>query len=73
MNTQNTQNLNKCYIMECNKKLLLTSIKCKCNNTFCDKHRYPESHNCSFNYKLNIMKKLRDNNPQILDKKIESF
>lgn len=33
----------------CKKKILMT-FTCKCNSIFCLQHRYPESHNCSFDY-----------------------
>ena len=40
---------NRCF--ECNKRLGLFAIKCKCNNIFCATHRYSEKHICSYNYK----------------------
>ena len=42
---------NRCNHKDCNKKLKLTDIKCKCDLIFCSKHRMPENHNCSFNFK----------------------
>jgi len=63
----------KCFYSDCKKPINLTSIKCKCENIFCSLHRLPESHNCNFNYKLNIINKLKINNPKIIDKKIETF
>ena len=41
----------KCEYEGCKKKLTLTSITCKCNKTFCNKHRYMEEHNCEFDIK----------------------
>jgi hypothetical protein len=41
----------KCNLEECKKKLQLTDFKCKCNNTYRTKHRLPETHNCSYDYK----------------------
>ena len=35
---------------QCNKKSL-TVIICKCGNHYCLKHRYAESHECTFDYK----------------------
>ena len=37
---------------QCNKKIGLMSFTCKCENNFCIKHRFPDSHDCSFDYKL---------------------
>lgn len=36
----------------CSKKVGLTGgLECKCGQLFCSKHRYPESHSCSFDFK----------------------
>lgn len=40
---------NRCF--GCNKKVGLMGFKCKCGSTFCGDHRYPEKHECSFNFK----------------------
>ncbi|MBA0708216.1 hypothetical protein Golax_020190 [Gossypium laxum] len=40
---------NRCFI--CRKKVGLTGFKCRCENTFCGEHRYPEKHECSFDFK----------------------
>jgi len=36
---------------ECNKKLKLSDMECRCKQRFCLTHRLPEDHNCSVNYK----------------------
>ncbi|MHA1705237.1 MAG: AN1-type zinc finger protein, partial [Promethearchaeota archaeon] len=42
----------------CNEEIGYLPFKCKyCGGTFCQKHRLPENHNCSFNLKEEIMKK----------------
>ncbi|KAL5541031.1 hypothetical protein UlMin_042604 [Ulmus minor] len=35
----------------CNKKVSLTGFVCKCGSTFCGTHRYPEKHDCTFDFK----------------------
>lgn len=56
----------------CNKKLKLTDIKCKCEKIFCSLHRYPNMHDCSFNFKLLDRDIIEKNNPKIvLDKVIK--
>ncbi|XP_039028693.1 zinc finger A20 and AN1 domain-containing stress-associated protein 7-like [Hibiscus syriacus] len=40
---------NRCFI--CRKKVGLTGFKCRCESTFCGEHRYPEKHECSFDFK----------------------
>lgn len=50
----------KCAHTGCKKKLTLTSITCKCEKTFCNLHRYPTDHSCSFDFhasaKNNLLK-----------------
>ena len=56
---------NRCFV--CNKKLGLIPYSCRCNNElqFCAIHRYPESHNCSFDWKKDSIEKLAKLNPKI--------
>ncbi|RAL43936.1 hypothetical protein DM860_014072 [Cuscuta australis] len=35
----------------CWKKMGLMAFNCKCGFTFCVAHHYPETHNCSFDFK----------------------
>ena len=35
---------------KCNKKLMIT-MNCQCLKTFCIKHRIPEDHDCTFDFK----------------------
>ena len=43
------KNLKKrCNHLGCNKKLLISCMICKCNKKFCNHHRLPHQHNCSF-------------------------
>ena len=54
----------------CNKKLKLTVIKCKCENYYCDFHRYSDRHNCEFDYKSSGKVELEKKNPTICPVKI---
>jgi len=40
---------NRCFLKGCGKKLKLTDMACRCQNRYCQKHRLPESHTCSWN------------------------
>ena len=43
--------MNNCY--KCNKKISFlrwTCNECRCTNHYCNKHKKPENHECSFNY-----------------------
>lgn len=42
----------------CKKHLLLTSTACHCGLKFCEMHRYPEEHECSYDYKTEARKAL---------------
>ena len=43
------KNLKKrCNHLGCNKKLLISCMKCKCDKKFCNLHRLPHQHNCTF-------------------------
>ena len=49
----------KCPI--CSKKIGILGIECRCGITFCSLHRYPDQHNCSFNFKEYDKKILKEN------------
>lgn len=55
----------------CNKKIGLTEFNCRCDGCFCQKHRVPEVHNCTFNYSAEAEITISKNNPTIIGKKIE--
>ena len=56
----------KCRLADCRKKLTITnSFSCRCGEMFCPKHRHPETHACSFDYKTEGRKILEANNPII--------
>ena len=52
----------KCCLEDCNKKLKLIdlSMKCKCNNYYCELHRHPENHNCTYDYRQENMNKVEE-------------
>ena len=60
----------KCNLTECNKKLQLTDLICKCNNTYCSKHRLPEIHKCTYDYKTFGRNLLDKQNQPCIAKKI---
>ena len=53
------------------KKLGISGFLCKCNNTYCSKHRYSFEHDCMFNHKKHEQEKLKKNNPKIEKEKFE--
>jgi predicted nucleic acid binding AN1-type Zn finger protein len=54
----------------CKKKVGLLGIKCRCGFTFCGTHRYPECHNCEFDYKTMGKEILKVQNPVVVAPKI---
>jgi len=63
------KNLNNCGL--CNKKLPLLKFECRCGFNYCNLHRTPETHQCSFDYKTHERKILEKNNQKIINDKLE--
>ena len=54
----------RCSETSCRKKLNITNgFPCRCQKVFCAKHRHPEIHNCTFDYKEEGRKLLERANP----------
>ncbi|ETI32554.1 hypothetical protein F443_20658 [Phytophthora nicotianae P1569] len=62
------KNRRRCW--ECKVKVGLTAVKCRCDYTFCGKHRYAEEHNCAFNFKTAGKRKLEEENPVVVPAKV---
>jgi len=41
-----------CSKENCKRNIPLIEWKCRCEGKFCTKHRLPEKHNCTYNFKL---------------------
>ena len=44
---------NRCSHHDCNRKLTLASVECKCKLKFCGLHRLPHQHKCNYVSKIN--------------------
>jgi len=64
---------NKTRCWQCNKKVGITGIDCKCGFIFCGIHRYPSEHACQFDHKARHQQTLRKNNQQIVSKKFDTI
>jgi len=62
-------NKKRCHI--CNKKMGLIPFNCKCDNQFCTLCRYPETHNCTYDWKKEGIDKLIKENPKVIGKKVD--
>ena len=73
-NEQNTENIslqeckkkkkkksNRCCYLGCNKKIKHCMGSCKCNMTFCTKHRLPHQHQCNVDYKTDKLEFIKNN------------
>ena len=58
----------KCH--HCKKKLSLMNYTCRCCNTFCPNCRLPEDHNCTFDMKTYLRKKLEKSLVKVVPDKI---
>ena len=60
--------------LKCNKKIKSVMIfPCKCENYYCNKHKIPQDHNCSFNFIKEHQEKLRKKNKKIIADKLEGM
>ena len=63
--------LNKYNCGKCNKLLTMYDYNCKCGIKYCMAHRYPELHNCTFDYKKDAQQKIKMSNPKITTHKLD--
>ena len=61
----------KCPI--CSKKIGLYGIECRCGLLFCPLHRYPDQHNCLFDFKKYEKNILKDSLQRCFIKKLEKI
>lgn len=66
--SQNKPVKQRCAI--CKKKLGLTAASCRCGGLFCPIHRYPQDHQCTFDYRTDGQNALRRANPRVDGEKI---
>jgi hypothetical protein len=57
----------------CNKRINLLGVECKCGYVFCNGHRMPEDHKCSFNHKAVLDEKLKRQLNKVAHEKVIDF
>jgi predicted nucleic acid binding AN1-type Zn finger protein len=62
---------NRC--MTCRKRVGLTGFKCKCGMMLCGTHRYPEQHDCEFDFKGLGKEQIAKANPVVKGEKLEKI
>ncbi|XP_050230576.1 zinc finger A20 and AN1 domain-containing stress-associated protein 4 [Mercurialis annua] len=65
------QQPNRCYI--CRKRVGLTGFRCRCESMFCGTHRYPEKHDCTFDFKKIGREEIARANPLVLAEKLHKI
>jgi AN1-type zinc finger protein 5/6 len=72
--TQNTPQVvqehpTRCY--KCNVRVGYTIIRCRCGYNFCGKHRYSDTHDCTYDYKEFQQKRLIGMNQKVSGDKVQ--
>ncbi|GKB17483.1 zinc finger A20 and AN1 domain-containing stress-associated protein 5 [Tanacetum coccineum] len=49
----------------CRKRVGLTGFRCRCGELFCEKHRYSDRHECSYDYKTVGKEAIARDNPLV--------
>ncbi|VFQ72364.1 unnamed protein product [Cuscuta campestris] len=62
---------NRCR--SCQRKVGVVGFDCRCGYTFCGTHRYPETHDCTFDFKGKGRNAIAMANPVIKPDKIQRF
>ncbi|KAG0490381.1 hypothetical protein HPP92_007244 [Vanilla planifolia] len=57
----------------CNKRVGLTGFSCRCGNLFCASHRYSETHNCPFDYRMAARDAISKANPVVKAEKLDKI
>jgi hypothetical protein len=63
----------RCCFPDCNKKLKMTDVTCRCENTYCAIHRLPENHQCQFDYISMGKGQLNKILPKVVSSKVEKI
>lgn len=58
---------------QCKKKTGLISFSCKCGHEFCSEHRFPDTHSCTFDHKVEDIKRLAMDNRRVVTLKVGSI
>ena len=63
------------YSEPCNicEKISVYNTKCRCGFHVCVKHKFPEKHNCNYDYKLEGRKELKEKLPVVIGEKVKAF
>lgn len=68
---QPVQDRSRCF--KCNKRVGPLAFTCRCQYSFCAKHRHPEEHTCSFDHRSLGIRKLSEDNPVVVAEKFNKL
>ena len=68
--TADDQKRKRCPICNARLKAHEVAFTCKCNHTFCSKHRLAEDHGCTFDHKTLYAEKIIAENPRVIAPKV---
>ncbi|KAE9593136.1 putative transcription regulator A20-like family [Lupinus albus] len=57
----------------CRKRVGMTGFKCRCGLTLCGSHRYPEKHECEFDFKEMGREQIAKANPVVKGEKLRKI
>jgi len=63
----------RCAHTDCKRRIGYTGIECRCGQLYCGKHRYPDAHNCTFDFKQFDRERLISENPTIVADKVNKI
>ncbi|XP_044504862.1 zinc finger A20 and AN1 domain-containing stress-associated protein 3-like [Mangifera indica] len=63
--------VNRC--LKCPRRVGLTGFRCRCGSLFCWRHRYPEQHECTFDFKEMGKEQISKDNPVIKAEKLQKI
>ncbi|CAG9319647.1 unnamed protein product [Blepharisma stoltei] len=61
------------HCFACRKRMGPLSFACKCQHSFCSKHRLPEDHQCTFDHRSQGIRKLSESNPLVVAEKFNKL
>jgi predicted nucleic acid binding AN1-type Zn finger protein len=68
---QQQQQPSRC--LTCRRRVGLTGFKCRCGMVFCGTHRYPEQHDCEFDFKSLGKQQIAKANPVVKGEKLQKI
>jgi Ubiquitin family/AN1-like Zinc finger/A20-like zinc finger len=66
------QQVHKTRCFKCNRRVGFTIILCRCGYSFCGRCRYPQEHECTYDYKAHGNKILSEANPSVKADKMKN-